>query len=141
MDRRNRSNRCTVLRLNKKRASADTHNGHRLRLFALHRGFNLVAEIDTYPHSNGGRLPDVKTYGVTFLRGSERGKSVIFDLYPDSKLHPQTASRNNEDRQQLRRGSSACNHGCSGGTGHCISVFRQCLKRMPTHPSISCCGS
>ena len=124
-----------------KRASADTHNGHRLRLFALYSGFNLVAEIDTYPHSNGGRLPYRKTYGGTFLRGSEGIKTVIFDLYPDSKPHPQTALRNNGDRQQLRRGSSACNHGCSGGTGHCISVSRPCLRRMPTHPSISGCGS
>lgn len=141
MDRRNRSNRCTVLRLNKKRASADTHNGHRLRLFVLYWGFNLVPEIDTYSRSNEERLPHGKTYRATSSRGSESGKSVIFDLYPDSKPRPQTASRNNGDRLQLRCGSSACNHGCSGGTGHYIFVFRLCLRRMPTHPSISGCDS
>ena len=124
-----------------KRASADTQNGHRLRLFALHRGFNLVPEIDTYSRGNEERLPDGKTYRAASLRGSGSEKTVIFDLYPDSKPHPQTALRNNGDRQQLRCGSSACNHGCSGGTGHCISVSRLCLRRMPTHPSISCCGS
>ena len=124
-----------------KRASADTRNGHRLRLFMIYWDFNLVPENDTYPYSNEERLPDGKTYRAASLRGSERGKSAIFDLYPYSKPHPQTALRNNGDRQQLRRGSSACNHGCSGGTGHCISVSRPCLRRMPTHPSISGCGS
>jgi hypothetical protein len=125
----------------KKRASADTRNGHRLRLFALHRGFNLVAKIDTYPHSNGGRLPYGKTYGGTFLRGSGSEKTVIFDLYPDSKPHPQTALRNNGDKQRLRHENSVCSHECSGGTGHCTFVFRPCLRRMPTHPSIYGCGS
>lgn len=124
-----------------KRASADTRNGHRLRLFMIYWDFNLVPENDTYPYSTDERLPDGKTYMATSLRGTGSEKNVIFDLYPDSKPHPQTALRNNGDRQQLRRGSSACNHGCSGSTGHCISVFRPCLRRMPTHPSISCCGS
>lgn len=91
----------TAIRKNQKRASADTHNGHRLRLFALYIGYNLVAEIDTYPHSNGVRLPYGKTYGGTFLRGLEGKKSVNFDLYPDSKSCPQTASRNNGDKQRL----------------------------------------
>ena len=57
--------------------------------------FNLVPENDTYPYSNEERLPDGKTYRAASLRGSERGKSVIFDLYPYSKPHPQTALRNN----------------------------------------------
>ena len=125
----------------KKRASADTHNGHRLRLFVLYWGFNLVPEIDTYSRSNEERLPHGKTYRATSSRGSESGKSVIFDLYPDSKPHPQTALRNNGDKQRLRHENSVCSHECSGGTGHCTFVFRPCLRRMPTHPSIYGCGS
>lgn len=124
-----------------KRASVDARCGCRLRLFMIYWDFNLVPENDTYPYSTDERLPDGKTYMATSLRGTGSEKNVIFDLYPDSKPHPQTALRNNGDRQQLRRGSSACNHGCSGGTGHCISVSRPCLRRMPTHPSISGCGS
>ena len=42
--------------------------------------FNLVPENDTYPYNNEERLPDGKTYRAASLRGSERGKSVIFDL-------------------------------------------------------------
>ena len=38
-----------------------------------------MTEIDTYPHSNGGRLPYGKTYGGTFLRGYGREKTVIFE--------------------------------------------------------------
>lgn len=124
-----------------KRASADTRNGHRLRLFMLYWDFNLVPEIDTYSRGNEERLPDGKTYRAASLRGSGSEKTVIFDLYPDSKPHPQTALRNNGDKQRLRHENSVCSHECSGGTGHCTFVFRPCLRRMPTHPSISGCGS
>ena len=124
-----------------KRASADTRNGHRLRLFMIYWDFNLVPENDTYPYSTDERLPDGKTYMATSLRGTGSEKNVIFDLYPDSKPHPQTALRNNGDKQRLRHENSVCSHECSGGTGHCTFVFRPCLRRMPTHPSIYGCGS
>ena len=120
-----------------KRASADTRNGHRLRLFMIYWDFNLVPENDTYPYSTDERLPDGKTYMATSLRGTGSEKNVIFDLYPDSKPHPQTALRNNGDRQQLRRGSSACNHAGISGKARCSSCVHARLRRKQALSSTS----
>lgn len=122
--------------VHKKRASADTHNGHRLRLLVFIWGFKRDAKSTFITTSERFTARMGKHTGLSSSE-AYRGKILRFSTFIATE-NPSctTASRNTEGKRRLPPESSACKDAHTGGTDRCIFAFRLCQERSSIRVSI-----